>query len=580
MKFIKYDYLIIGAIACIMLLLTVGDKLLHINELSFDNHYDVLKNYYTYLYYITISDDSILTFDGMNYPYTEHIVYTDNSPILAIIVKTLGLGNYAVGIFNGLILFNLVIAPIIAYAIGKSLNLTWYINIVFSVFVVWMHPQQFNIFSSSNLSLSSLVLLSLYLAIQLFTTDKKNPTGIYLSIIALIFTSSFIHLYYLMLNAFIFLPAFCILLFSNRKKAILGILSTLVGVGFVFLSIRMTDIDYALRPKGDLGFNYHVWRGELINFFKSYYFLDLPYFLKHEKYTPYWYCFLGTAFPIVIISAVFYLVNAKKGLISFFKSNILILPLLLIGTVSAFTAIGNDIIIGRFQFFNFLNPLYLASFVTDIFNNFRFLSRFNFISFIVFTTLGYYLLNLLILKYHTVLAKTIVGLCIVISLVDVYGMVKFQKKELLDSNSIFTKSQMSDVPLFTKTYDAILTLPYYNVGSETTGYIIDDNDDWSHYTYQLSIKNELPLLASKLSRTPPPVSKKLFSLFQEEPDDSLLLALKGKSIIIVLSQKYDSVQMNDEPSKSISNNKRLFIEKWNPTYLYTKDEVEYYEMIF
>lgn len=55
----------------------------------------------------------------------------------------------------------------------------------------------------------------------------------------------------------------------------------------------------------------------------------------------------------------------------------------------------------------------------------------------------------------------------------------------------------------TSDYQAILPIPYFHVGSENLDLTIDDDDPHATHAYQLSLRTGLPLLASKMSRTPP-----------------------------------------------------------------------------
>ena len=51
----------------------------------FEDGGDGLKNYYTLDYYVKHDDG--WHFTGMNYPYGENIIYTDNQPILALTLR-------------------------------------------------------------------------------------------------------------------------------------------------------------------------------------------------------------------------------------------------------------------------------------------------------------------------------------------------------------------------------------------------------------------------------------------------------------------------------------------------------------
>ena len=52
------------------------------NHHQFSDKGDAIKNYYTYAYYINNNSDAI-NFEGLNYPYGEHFLYTDGTPGLS-----------------------------------------------------------------------------------------------------------------------------------------------------------------------------------------------------------------------------------------------------------------------------------------------------------------------------------------------------------------------------------------------------------------------------------------------------------------------------------------------------------------
>src|SRR5437868_5534070 len=74
--------------------------LLHPNQVMSNNQEDALKNYYTFVYHTT-HDKEMLKFEGMNYPFGEHVVYTDCQPVLSFILRLLPFTHpYLVGILH------------------------------------------------------------------------------------------------------------------------------------------------------------------------------------------------------------------------------------------------------------------------------------------------------------------------------------------------------------------------------------------------------------------------------------------------------------------------------------------------
>src|SRR6478752_5259727 len=58
---------------------------------------DSIKNYYTFVYNIR-HDSFNFEFNGMNYPFGEHVVYTDCQPLLGFILKLIPpLYPYSIG---------------------------------------------------------------------------------------------------------------------------------------------------------------------------------------------------------------------------------------------------------------------------------------------------------------------------------------------------------------------------------------------------------------------------------------------------------------------------------------------------
>jgi hypothetical protein len=94
-------------------------------------------------------------------------------------------------------------------------------------------------------------------------------------------------------------------------------------------------------------------------------------------------------------------------------------------------------------------------------------------------------------------------------------------------------------------YQALLTLPYYHVGSENTeqgfSYTVDPDDPFCNRTYQLGMVTGLPLMAHKATRTPNYQARELATMFRPEgPEPSLLARLDNRPILVYLDSAYYS----------------------------------------
>ena len=82
---------------------------------------DSIKNYYTFIYHIR-HDADFLNFRGMNYPFGEHVVYTDCQPLLTFILRLLPFThNHLIGILHSLIFWSFIITPLLIFRLLRRL---------------------------------------------------------------------------------------------------------------------------------------------------------------------------------------------------------------------------------------------------------------------------------------------------------------------------------------------------------------------------------------------------------------------------------------------------------------------------
>ena len=566
-----------------------GSRLADPDGFLFANAYDALKNYYNYIFYTEVqSQGGYLDYFGMNFPYQDYVFYTDSTPTISWLSKMLGLKEGALDFYNLIFLANFLISPVVAYKIGEILKFHYVINICSALFVVWLNPMVLNLAAWTNLSLSLFFLLSIYAFIVFVKSEFKSIKTVFtlMGIFLLVILASLTHLYYLPMLLFLLGPAFVILFFLDYKsKSIAGLTSLLLAFVFVYLFLRLSDGVYNLRPEDTLGFNSHEWTCTLGDYFKSYNFLSFPAFKEQSNWNLERLTFLGSAFPFFLLFLCGILVFVKRQKLILeddVKIKSIVLSLLAGCLVCYFTSVGTqlNLFIGKINIYNFLNPLNIASEFSDTAKNFRCMSRFSLPFFTGIILLSFYVLD----RGTKVLARKklqwlLAGLIMVICYFDIYQMAKFASNDFKSEN-YFSEKSLESIPLIDNTFDAILPIPYYHVGSEKLGYIIDDTNEWSRFTYQLAIKNKRPLMSSKMSRTPISYAQNQLSFFQGNTDSEFLKLLKGKRILICESKTFKSPEMKDEPAKTIAANPKYFIEKWQPQFLKTVGDVNYYILEF
>lgn len=151
MKSKGLNTLFVFILSTLLMVWFYSDVIFHLNEVVFANGGDGIKNYYTYLYHAKY-DHSFTDFKGMNYPFYEHVVYTDGHPLLSYLIGLFGLANYGIGILNGLMLLSYPIGAIFIYLILDEYQVNRLWAILASVAIIFMSPQIFRL--TGHLSLS------------------------------------------------------------------------------------------------------------------------------------------------------------------------------------------------------------------------------------------------------------------------------------------------------------------------------------------------------------------------------------------------------------------------------------------
>jgi len=580
----SYGFGILFFINLIIFYIAFGPRFLNPNDFLFTNSYDGIKNYYNYIYHTTIGTDW-LRYTGMNYPFTDHILFTDNTPVLGFFVKAFGLRSYAIPIYNLFFIIPFLFTAPLAYGIGRELNFQPLLNIVFSLSVVWLHPMLFNMGEWVNLSMSIYFLLGIFLFIR-WTKLKGYGIKYLIAMSVLVIVSSLTHLYYLPLVLFLIGPAVAYNLgFGPRVKAIIGLGVLLFSALAVILFAKLTDPMAALRPTEVLGYNAPGLTCAWSDYMKSYECLSLPAFFEQENWNIEKLTFMGSAFPLVILVGIALLWIGRKEIRKSISApqHKLICAIAAGSLICYFTSLGTklEMFNDNFKIYNFLNPLNILSEISVSAKNFRSMARFSLPAYTGLLLCGFYILNVFIQTPKYRVLK--IGIVTIISIIYIIDVAQMTMHTIIAANqpNIFNEAHNASLPLIDEsTYAALLPLPYYHVGTEKKGWIIDDNNFWSRETYRRALHYKLPLMSCKMSRTPLYTAEKLFSLFGDKPDAELMTLIKGKKILICEDTVYKKMNIDTEPAKTIAVSHEQFIEKWQPTFLLEKDGVKYYELEF
>ena len=213
------------------------------------NSGDGLKNYYTPSYFVKY--DEGLWFSGMNYPYGEHIVYTDNQPIISSSIKLLStvlpLENDVIGIIHVLLLLSILIAGLCIYHILRKLSLPrWYAALV-AIPITIMSPQIFRFASHYSLAYVCYYPIFLLLFINFLERIKQGGKWLRPGVLLGLWIAwmGFTHLYYFF-TASAFLGFYLVAHFVLNRFRWDRLLTTLtvlliVSAAFIYGTVKITD---------------------------------------------------------------------------------------------------------------------------------------------------------------------------------------------------------------------------------------------------------------------------------------------------------------------------------------------------
>lgn len=200
-----------------------GSILLSPNQFQFSTKGDAIKNYYTYAYYIKNNSDPI-NFEGLNYPYGEHFLYTDCTPVLSVSIKNVlkfypEIGNYSVGIMNFLLIISLVFSSFLVYLILKEFDIQHWLAVFSSIGIIALSPQIFRLTGHLALGFGFVIPLVWYLLIKFEKSKNHMKYGSLLLFSNLIIF--FIHAYLgMIVAAFLFAYLMVKFIFDLKTRSL------------------------------------------------------------------------------------------------------------------------------------------------------------------------------------------------------------------------------------------------------------------------------------------------------------------------------------------------------------------------
>ena len=476
-----------------MLVVLAGIVWLRFPDFFQDGNSKVIEPYgdgfkaYTVVYYHAKHDSTYSHFEGMNYPYGEHVIPAATQPVISNAMRWLRLRGldftpYTIGIINHSLLLSLIIAGLFTFWLLRRLGLPWLVSMMVAIGLTFLAPQFQRIPVHYGLAHVAVFPLLFYGWLR-FYESKHWVWSLFIGVIVAIYAG--IHFYYvaiigmtitLLFGVWFFQPAF-----RNERLKWLGHLSVqfLVPIMGYAIWIYVGDPidDRCATPYGFFSYNARLhsvltatyqplinWTHQFIpyraNFEGEAYIgitaimgmlLSLVWWLRRKiiptSHNGYWVGILLTSLAVLLFSfGLPFIIPGLKGLLTYF------------GPIQQFRSIGRF----AWVFFFAIN---------------------------IWTWTFFY--------HH--LPKWLVYSLLLPFLLEAYHSA-FHKSIALDDIPSFQEGQrFTDLPIDYSKYQAIMTIPHYNIGSDNF---------WLHAegfnlqnSLALSMQTGLPVMSAMLTRT-------------------------------------------------------------------------------
>lgn len=517
----------------------MGNTIFHLDQIMFNGYADGLKNHYTFIYQALYGQG--IHFEGMNYPYGDHVTYTDGQPLLMFIHDIFGwITHIRAGIFtiNILVLLSMLATPIVIFKILRFYKLPYWYAIIGALFIAFHSPQLHRIGAHYSLSYAFAIPLCFYQYL-LFFEDKKPFRLVMIGVIAIIM--GLLHPYYTLI---FFLFSGTILAVSmirmwvlhqfQRSEILLQLLTTLIPFLAVFLFIILTD-NVDDRIKIPYGSRYYITKIHHIFFpFKGYisgFWRDMFPYTVHTEGDVY----LGMALGITLLIMVFKFlrtiringINAFKTIISDSHHWLLMAA---IPVMCVAMGAHEDIL-----------SLFSQGAIHPKFAQFRSLAR---LSWIFYFMVAPWLLKILYDMivhscWKTSTRKIVFGLVISSFIVDTHSNLQHIRKSIDKYSTTFDESKHT--PFDADRYQAIIALPYFHVGSEKLN--LDDKISFPK-AVATSLMSGIPMVNTMMSRTSIGQTYKQLALFSPSARNESVLRdfPTNKPFLFIVRKKYDIPQ--------------------------------------
>lgn len=489
---------------------------------------DAIKNYYTFIYYTLF--DSGTHFSGMNYPYGDHVVFTDSQPIFSLLTnqlhKLIGFSSLQIiGLVNLLMIAGFLAGAVFLYLILRKNQVPAWFAIIAANLITFLNPQLMRIRNHYALSYMFVVPVTWYILIKIF--ENRKSFRWFLIYVVFSYLTGFIHPYHLTISAILTLAYTAVFAFQEFSKLKANGWFLLKLAGMAVLPLVLFQATMALtdpipdRPKTPWGFLVYRTNFESVFFPTEEPFLGFwRELFKTDE--PIWegYAYVGML-GLVILALTFVLAlrHLRKGRISLIFRPVLPLPLRIgiwAGILTLLFAMGIPFIFGLESLLEYLPPL----------KQFRSIGRFAWIFYYIFSVyMAFYFYRLY--RYLSIKNARSFGLGLLAIVFLIWGLDakinagrKIRDINRQDSALSFAGNSGNYTETLARAgrnateFQAILPLPYFLVGSEYFGFYRSSAS--AYEAMKASLNLGLPVATGMMSRTSYSQSMQLTQLLSHD----------------------------------------------------------------
>jgi len=238
MHFFKKNPLLVLIVVSMLLICGIFSKIIfHPNQYLLASGGDAFKNLFTPAWFI--ANDKGTHFTGMNYPYGEHVVFTDNQPLISWVLNFVDnniypIQNYTIGILNILLFVSLFFGILLLYKILKYYRMpAWYAAIM-ALAIGLMGPQIERFYGHFALGYTVFIPWVWWRIIQV--KEKNYSLLPLLSLATLVVIFGFIHMYYVLIGGLL-IGFHALVLFVKNRKNYISVFKLIAAAGIPLLAI-------------------------------------------------------------------------------------------------------------------------------------------------------------------------------------------------------------------------------------------------------------------------------------------------------------------------------------------------------